>query len=1310
MNIYIMGPKLSSKSPEGSGGGRGGGGGIALNLVDRILTKLAPSDAYHDFGTNKPKEDKEKVAYKKGLFGGSNNVIDYLTEADSLSMVVSKVNNVVNPNHIPLTEHDITTPSVGYNPDANYIPIHVANLNKDYYKRSSHTITIASNPGVEPKTYTVNYADVKCTPDIKRLYKNIMTAKESKDASAIATAESTFDAAVKVINDKAQTLKDAAARAKAVKAEPPPPEGFITSLKAKIDKSLAELTGSSKGGGGGSSEKDSREEIDAPMFYDMLKLDPNQNIALVVDAASIGIFDILSRGTFTGGIRPKVYYIYGPEVVNDPAKKKHPSAPEFTKTEGVLFIPCVSMNPHDFVYCYDYKQDPTGLYLNKFFTSFEFGLSELQETVNGKTIDYTTDLTIKAFDGGDKNKVKFIDESIDSKSKSDITFLTEMINMLRAAIASGNEKEFQYAISYLKKMSGDWLQVLLAVAIAMRSRGFTPYAGPTAGAAAAGGGAAGGGGGRGAAARENICRDIHRVFFLTHDQIALAFALLNGVECIFTHHTSVEGEGNPSLHSVFLYSLMSKESVDAFIIDKATKLTPTNYAAEIATLTANIEEYDGKRFASIRGPVDTLNAEIKDDLDKLILTEGRKFNVNWFDRYVKTLFTASLKIVAIKKILPDLKTISSDPKSIKLDELTAKNAELQTALGRFKSNKNVEIAKQLLELDAYVDSQIKSCQKTIDSAQHFFIDDGGGELKINKEIREFTKELIYVAAANWTWDSPEVSTRKLGNLTSMRETQAFNADRNIFINHLNSLDDDIKSQITLIFARCYDFIEQNNDHTQFQNTIGKSATQPLTPPQFHKFKPMATTFCYEVFINLGGKYNIPKERTTETITKRQIDGYCDRILAVSALTSLLDLNNISASENTKIVQDKLVANHTSEIVLVDQMTQPDNGGIESFSQERIFSAEEIGASSLPSPPSSAKTSASPPPAPPGKPGKNSMRFSSVSAACQLLKERILSNPEYKGARGPLFVDGGAKNRAMRMKGGAAPMCNFHHQLPLCILLFQLRETLSNENFEESLDYELTLQYYGFLLKIQDEFARLKEEKDKEKEVKIGLGIRDFFFINNVVSDDVKVKELPPILQNIPSKMLSFSGLLTTGFCGALNEEYFKNVGDREASIKDPVFVDFITNMQIPEYFNGQLDSEGVVYKDFIKAVSQSANEVAQQIIADREGERQQMINESVSNVADIYKFKEGSKGIAPEAPWNVVPPPSGSRRKSPISSSLRKSRSRVKSPTSSSLRKPRSHVKSRSSSSLIKSRQSSLKKPRQIGKTLGGRKTRKRRR
>ena len=53
----------------------------------------------------------------------------------------------------------------------------------------------------------------------------------------------------------------------------------------------------------------------------------------------------------------------------------------------------------------------------------------------------------------------------------------------------------------------------------------------------------------------------------------------------------------------------------------------------------------------------------------------------------------------------------------------------------------------------------------------------------------------------------------------------------------------------------------------------------------------------------------------------------------------------------------------------------------------------------------------------------------------------------------------------------------------------------------------------------------------------------------------------------------------------------------------------------------------IVYKDFVKAVSQSASEVAQQIVADRVRERMEMISASVSNVEDVVLKDEG-KGDA----------------------------------------------------------------------------------
>ena len=67
---------------------------------------------------------------------------------------------------------------------------------------------------------------------------------------------------------------------------------------------------------------------------------------------------------------------------------------------------------------------------------------------------------------------------------------------------------------------------------------------------------------------------------------------------------------------------------------------------------------------------------------------------------------------------------------------------------------------------------------------------------------------------------------------------------------------------------------------------------------------------------------------------------------------------------------------------------------------------------------------------------------------------------------------------------------------------------------------------------------MEETKTEEERCAIALGIRDFFFINNVVSENLRIKKVPSVLQNLPSSMLSFTGILTTGFCGVLNEEYF----------------------------------------------------------------------------------------------------------------------------------------------------------------------------
>ena len=1106
------GPKVGGVNTSSAAGG--------ADILQSILRSLAPSDAQHDFDKNKPNEPQEMAAYNKGLYQVSGNAIDYKSEAQSLASVIK-------------------TP--------NYVPIDAANPNKDFCHTSTHTIET-----VNGNNYTVKYADVKWEPKAIEAYEK---SNFESTKTAINDEKRKNIAAAQVSKEKLKKEIEEAKKAK---------KGFMGDLKDLIDG----LRGKHKEEAPKSEDK--RDEINAPMFYKMMGIDVNETIALVIDAASIGLIDILSRGKFAG-TRPTVYYIYGPEVVHDPATKKHPSSPDFKDPtvwlEGVQFIPCVSLNPSSFVYSYDYDpSDTTGLYLNKFFTNFQFELSELKETPKGKTIDYSTDLTIKAFDG---DKIKFIDESIDSKSKSDITFLTKIIEVLKNAFKSGDEKEFQYAISFLKKMSGDWLQVLLTLAIATGTRGFTPYKSPENRIQGA--------------IRQNITGKIDHVYFVTHDQIALSFALMMKVECLFTHHGPVEG--NPSLHSAFLFSLPNEETLNASIIAKAEALGK-NYEGNITELTAGLKTYNENCETALNSSKVDLASYLDGYLKGDVITP---FEVDVFDKYVKTIFTTALKFVATKKLLPDLTDTQ-----ISIGELTKKNTELQSKIAAFKKG-DVLAAKELLELDARISSEMQHVKKIIDSAKDFFgsDDDKGTAMNIKNKIRDFTKTLIYTSADKWTWDSPEVNNRSLSKLKTVAETKTFNADRNIFVNHLDALDDETKSKITLLFAKCYRYISTDKDQKYGYTPIKKKGgLQELTPMQIMKFKPMATTFCYEVFINFGGKFSGTNIKTSG-ITQ-EINDYCEGIISANEVLLLWD--DVLEGEEKESRAIMTGPDHLSEAVLVAQMNDDAkilDTGVDSFNAPVEESVQ------VKEPKKSQSQS------------KISMNINSVFSACNLLKQRILStHKQGRSAAGVFSAYGGAI-----MKGGA-PTCNFHPQLPLYILLFQLHKTLANENYKDSLDFELALQTYDFLLRMK---TKLDEIEDK---CEFALSIRDFFFINNVVSDKIKATNIP----FLPPKFLSFMGLLTTEFCGALNETYFGDVENRRESINNPVFTAFIKSVDVAGCFTTPFDlvMDEIKYTDFVEEVSESARELAQQIVADRDSDSKQDVNESKMTDEYLLKIKPSS--------------------------------------------------------------------------------------
>ena len=551
--------------------------------------------------------------------------------------------------------------------------------------------------------------------------------------------------------------------------------------------------------------------ITGPQFFENLDIKDN-NIAIVVDAASIKLTEILSTGTFTTGTRRNVYYIYGPEVVNDPATKKHPEDLIENNSNGVKFVPCIPTNPQSFVYNYNFATYPSEntIYLDQFFTKYNFALSEIIPTPKGKSISYTTNLTIT-----DKENGENINPIIDSKSKNDINFLTKFISnawsfLLNRKANTPNKSNNKFLLSsgYQQKRSGDWLQVLLCSSLRDKSRGIKLYPGTT---------------------PSNLIKEVERVFFVTHDQIALAFALLNGIDCIFTHHN-----GKHHFHSAFVYKLndpvteLRNKSILVTSIktgENKTKISNlfNQVKNEIDTYMTNV--FDVTVITSVNNFNITLD-EITEKLPNIITNTNIKVDLNIFNENVKNIFTKALIIVFYISQFPNLSDLQDEYTGIIIDDL-------------FEQGTDDEVIKKYNELTGKLNNTLLIINQATKNNN-----------SLDKPVKtqntnSFKKSAIYKAVENWNWDTSSIRSRDLQAISNILDTKNYGNDRNIFLYNINDLYDESKQKITYIFKTFYDFIMENPKESYTINT------KSIVEAQYNKFKTISSSFCIEVLLNLG---------------------------------------------------------------------------------------------------------------------------------------------------------------------------------------------------------------------------------------------------------------------------------------------------------------------------------------------------------------------------------------------------------------------------------------------------------------------------
>jgi hypothetical protein len=210
----------------------------------------------------------------------------------------------------------------------------------------------------------------------------------------------------------------------------------------------------------------------------------------------------------------QIYYLLTPECVNDPAGKPNVNNTTYFKTDvkpnGVKLIPYVQTGHETMNYtAYD---ENNSTYNNNFISKYNYELSPIKSSYQSKKEKYIVDLNISYTDKNDKPFFAAIKDSKDENSVKTIEkYLRSIIGMLIKPTTKNPENIFKLNCKVQQKRGGDWFQVLCCHDV--RNRTYTNMLDPD---------------------RKNLASlpTDCPIYFVTHDQVAVAYALSIGVNVI----------------------------------------------------------------------------------------------------------------------------------------------------------------------------------------------------------------------------------------------------------------------------------------------------------------------------------------------------------------------------------------------------------------------------------------------------------------------------------------------------------------------------------------------------------------------------------------------------------------------------------------------------------------------------------------------------------------------------------------------------------------------------------------------------------
>ena len=680
------------------------------------------------------------------------------------------------------------------------------------------------------------------------------------------------------------------------------------------------------------------ELIGAERFFQLMGYDTTtaKNIAFVVDCTSIKFEDILNNGTRSND-NLKAYLIKAPEVENDPGGKTNLQSSTFNKAGGVIYKPAVPFElDKTNYYNYSFNSDGKGISpYTQFFTNYIFELSELQfddkyifSSLNTKlTITNLVDAVPKKIipDSGLMNTIKQVSTAIRNV-------------LLLPSYAPGPVFDFNCAVQ--QKRSGDWLQALLCCLVASEQRKFCQYDSPafSIGNIFKKKDVADGTLDKDGKLKPSLTFLPDDVYLVTHDRILLSFALLLGINVIYTHHYKASGK-NHSYHSAIIYKIPNpREKAENRIqvmkdFNKGI-LPDQNYKIGLYLSKLTLIQTDlNKAFNIFNNQINQINEINQINLmGKIIKDDNSQININDINTNIQNIFSNAFKINLIRSTFPELNNLNSQiPSGSQLNTITLtaiqKLIDILTPI-----NRDIQL-KKIKQLVIHPNSSINPLPDdpneyyiTLPNESRIIYDD---IVNIISEYNRFNKKAMafipirnnfpgYIAGLDknfkknpafgliTSWkasNSPKLNLWvEYNNVITMKS--AYINDKNIFLYSLTQLTKTEKEQICQYFYNLYQKVKLYPN-----SIIGTSGSLHA------KIISNLLSFCLEVFINLG-----PDTSTLNNNIKTIIDTYLTE--QASLADNELRFKNVIAELNA--LNTKAVVEISPPVMEIDKTYNSDN--------------------------------------------------------------------------------------------------------------------------------------------------------------------------------------------------------------------------------------------------------------------------------------------------------------------------------------------------------------------------------------------------